>query len=74
VKLVNATITVRVTGPAGCGKTMLAGKIAQMVMDDGDTILTVDEYRPSRPWKEREKQEALASKPDVLIIVEETDE
>ena len=74
MRLVNATITVRITGPAGCGKTVLADKIAQMVKDDGDTIIVVDEYRPSRPWKEHEKQEALASNPAVLIVVEETSE
>lgn len=74
MRLVNATITVRITGPAGCGKTVLADKIAQVVADDGDTIIVVDEYRPSWKWKEREKQAALASKPDVLVLVTETNE
>lgn len=72
MKLVNSTITVHITGIAGCGKTVLADRIAQMVMDDGDTVIVVDEYRTTRAWKEEEKQKAVASKPGVLIVVEET--
>lgn len=73
MKLVNSTITIHITGIAGCGKTVLADRIAQMVMDAGDTVIVVDEYRSSRPWKEHEKQAALASNPEVLIIVEEVE-
>lgn len=74
MKLVNSTIPVHITGIAGCGKTVLADRIAQMVRDAGDTVTVVDEYRTTRAWKEEEKQKAVASKPDVLIIIEETDE
>ena len=73
MKLVNSTITIHITGIAGCGKTVLADRIAQMVMDDGDTVIVVDEYRTTRAWKEEEKQKAVASKPDVLIVVEEVE-
>ena len=73
MKLVNSTITVHITGIAGCGKTVLADRIAQMVRDSGDTVIVVDEYRTTRAWKEEEKQKAVASKPDVLIVVEEVE-
>lgn len=73
MKLVNSTITVHITGIAGYGKTILADRIAQMIMNAGDTVIVVNEYRSSQPWKEHEKQAALASNPAVLIIVEETD-
>ena len=73
MKLVNSTITIHITGIAGCGKTVLADRIAQMVRDSGDTVIVVDEYRTTRAWKEEEKQKAVASKPDVLIVVEEVE-
>ena len=73
MKLVNSTITIHITGIAGCGKTVLADRIAQMVRDSGDTVIVVDEYRTTRAWKEEEKQKAVASKPYVLIVVEEVE-
>ena len=73
MKLVNSTITIHITGIAGCGKTVLADRIAQMVRDSGDTVIVVDEYRTTMVWKEEEKQKAVASKPDVLIVVEEVE-
>lgn len=73
MKLVNSTITVHITGIAGCGKTVLADRIAQMVRDAGDTVTVVDEYRARRPEKEKEKQKAVASNPEVLILVGEVE-
>lgn len=67
-------MTITITGTAGCGKTWAADKIAEMLEASGETVRLIDEYSPNRKWKEREKQEAVASKPNVLILVTETRE
>ena len=74
MKLVNSMMTIHITGVAGCGKTWAAELLFDALTAKGESVLVVDEYRPSRPYKEKEKQQAIASKPDILIIVEETSE
>lgn len=72
MKLVDAMMTITITGTAGCGKTWAADKIAEMLEASGEKVQIVDEYRADRKASQERKRLAVASNPNVLILITET--
>lgn len=71
-KLSDSMVTITITGLAGCGKTWTADKIAEALEFHGEKVQIVDEYHPNREASEHRKGIAVASNPNVLILVTET--
>lgn len=72
MKLVDAMMTITITGTAGCGKTWAADKIAEALEANGEKVQIVDEYRADGKASQERKRLAVASNPNVLILVTET--
>lgn len=68
MKLKTGTMTIKISGPAGCGKTYTLNLLKEKFESDGLTVAVCDEYLSRDKYSVRRRKEAEEAGADVVII------
>lgn len=68
MKLKTGTMTIKLSGPAGCGKTYTLRKLEEMFKQDGLTVEVCDDYLSRDKYSVKQRKRAEESGADVVII------